>query len=438
MSLPSHLSGSPYGDQGQGHGAGPVVPHPAAPHLPQSRYHANQAPALAPAPQYLPQYPGLGGTAPPSPMMVNAPALGAGASPTGSAAAFSSPFMPDGMVGSPGPNSAGSGSATGSTSSLGRSAGSTSGRGTLTEDLAALGLGYGAGGGQPTDSPTREHWVPDQEALVCGDGRVIGGCGRTFGLLRDRRHHCRRCGGVYCSSCARFRIVLDAQATFVAVDRRLIGSRSVPTVRSCQPCYLDFYRYIDAAEMLAAQAGDAQFLTKSASSLLYSDPDLVSQSSESSSFDASSGAFPSQLPGAGAGAGRSLSTSSAASAEAAIATAGQLAPVPLPPMSQHSEAAAGGAPSPAPTPTGSPVPFVSTDPTGEQRFCLSSNPCSPDWPCKAHRADYPCTAENPCSFSFPCAISPKCSGADPRGFRPRRSTTDVLRSLESSEAWSTF
>ena len=44
-------------------------------------------------------------------------------------------------------------------------------------------------------------WLKDAEALSCV------ACSRDFTLLR-RRHHCRRCGGVFCGECSPHRIPL--------------------------------------------------------------------------------------------------------------------------------------------------------------------------------------------------------------------------------------
>lgn len=38
-------------------------------------------------------------------------------------------------------------------------------------------------------------WVPDEECAECQ------GCAKAFGLLLNRRHHCRVCGGIFCASC---------------------------------------------------------------------------------------------------------------------------------------------------------------------------------------------------------------------------------------------
>ncbi len=44
------------------------------------------------------------------------------------------------------------------------------------------------------DTPDTSHFIPDAEAPRCM------GCRTTFGLV-TRRHHCRWCGGVFCSAC---------------------------------------------------------------------------------------------------------------------------------------------------------------------------------------------------------------------------------------------
>lgn len=45
--------------------------------------------------------------------------------------------------------------------------------------------------------PSAAPWVPDREATRC----MSASCGAPFTLTR-RRHHCRTCGGVFCSRCA--------------------------------------------------------------------------------------------------------------------------------------------------------------------------------------------------------------------------------------------
>ncbi|RUS32769.1 hypothetical protein BC938DRAFT_474368 [Jimgerdemannia flammicorona] len=60
-----------------------------------------------------------------------------------------------------------------------------------------------------TGPPTREHWKPDSSATTCAHPT----CATLFGLF-ERRHHCRRCGDLFCAAhCTRF-VRLDQNAQF--------------------------------------------------------------------------------------------------------------------------------------------------------------------------------------------------------------------------------
>ena len=50
----------------------------------------------------------------------------------------------------------------------------------------------------------RSMWVPDQYRLKCA------ACDESFGYIL-RRHHCRKCGDVFCSRCTVYRLVLQTQ-----------------------------------------------------------------------------------------------------------------------------------------------------------------------------------------------------------------------------------
>ncbi|KAA6406568.1 MAG: FYVE domain [Lasallia pustulata] len=60
-----------------------------------------------------------------------------------------------------------------------------------------------------TGPPTKEHWKPDADAVIC-DAPI---CPKSFSLF-ERRHHCRRCGYVFCNNHSHFMIPLDQDAEF--------------------------------------------------------------------------------------------------------------------------------------------------------------------------------------------------------------------------------
>ncbi|XP_067941543.1 zinc finger FYVE domain-containing protein 26-like [Watersipora subatra] len=74
-------------------------------------------------------------------------------------------------------------------------------------------------GALPEKAPTKEEWVPNDQALVCMRCQV-----ETFSMF-TRRHHCRRCGLVVCATCSS--------------RTAPIGGRSV---RVCEHCYEYMFR----------------------------------------------------------------------------------------------------------------------------------------------------------------------------------------------------
>lgn len=74
--------------------------------------------------------------------------------------------------------------------------------------------------------PTNRHWKPDAEARQCDDSS----CSKTFSFL-ERRHHCRRCGNVFCAEHASHSIRLDQQGRF-----HPMGTLS----RICDRCAYDY------------------------------------------------------------------------------------------------------------------------------------------------------------------------------------------------------
>ncbi|EGX91703.1 FYVE domain protein, putative [Cordyceps militaris CM01] len=72
-------------------------------------------------------------------------------------------------------------------------------------------------------APTRKHWKPDTESTVCDDPL----CKRTFTYF-TRRHHCRKCGNIFCDSHSASVLPLDQDANF--------NPRADPS-RTCNHCF---------------------------------------------------------------------------------------------------------------------------------------------------------------------------------------------------------
>ena len=58
--------------------------------------------------------------------------------------------------------------------------------------------------GTPQGFFTRENWVPDSATKTC----MAPSCGDAFTFF-NRRHHCRRCGKIYCGACSKGRVVIS-------------------------------------------------------------------------------------------------------------------------------------------------------------------------------------------------------------------------------------
>ncbi|KAK0711347.1 hypothetical protein B0H67DRAFT_493847 [Lasiosphaeris hirsuta] len=79
---------------------------------------------------------------------------------------------------------------------------------------------------KPTGTPTRRHWKADEESAVCDHAT----CKRYFSYF-TRRHHCRKCGNIFCDTHSNFEIPLDQDANY---NPRGINSRA------CAHCYSQF------------------------------------------------------------------------------------------------------------------------------------------------------------------------------------------------------
>ncbi|RDW84722.1 hypothetical protein BP6252_02312 [Coleophoma cylindrospora] len=96
-----------------------------------------------------------------------------------------------------------------------------SGIGAITEaEWSCEGLG------KVTAPPTRDHWKADHESSICDEAT----CTRYFTYF-TRRHHCRRCGNIFCDDHSSRVIPLDQDANY-----HPLGMRS----RACGHCFNEF------------------------------------------------------------------------------------------------------------------------------------------------------------------------------------------------------
>jgi hypothetical protein len=78
-----------------------------------------------------------------------------------------------------------------------------------------------------TALPRRDHWKPDPESSICDDPT----CKRNFNYF-VRRHHCRKCGNIFCDWHSSYVAPLDQDANF--------NPRASPS-RTCGHCF-DMFR----------------------------------------------------------------------------------------------------------------------------------------------------------------------------------------------------
>ncbi|KAF5611247.1 VPS27-vacuolar sorting-associated [Fusarium tjaetaba] len=91
--------------------------------------------------------------------------------------------------------------------------------------------------------PTRKHWKPDAESTVCDDPT----CKRTFSYF-TRRHHCRKCGHIFCDSHSTFAAPLDHDAKF---------NPRAPLFRTCRHCCEEFKSWYTRNSSRASSAASS-------------------------------------------------------------------------------------------------------------------------------------------------------------------------------------
>lgn len=95
--------------------------------------------------------------------------------------------------------------------------------------------------GLVTGPPTQEHWRPDEASPSCDSPQ----CKTNFNLF-VRKHHCRHCGHIFCSSHSSHNIPLDQAARF-----HPDGYQS----RACDTCHKHYQKW-DTARSLRRKNSD--------------------------------------------------------------------------------------------------------------------------------------------------------------------------------------
>lgn len=98
--------------------------------------------------------------------------------------------------------------------------------------------------GEVTGEPKRDHWRPDEASTSCDSPQ----CRANFNLF-VRKHHCRHCGHIFCSTHANFKIPLDQAAKF-----HPDGYES----RACETCHRQYQRWDTARSIKRKDSGDSQ------------------------------------------------------------------------------------------------------------------------------------------------------------------------------------
>ncbi|RAL05537.1 FYVE zinc finger domain-containing protein [Aspergillus ibericus CBS 121593] len=128
--------------------------------------------------------------------------------------------------------------------------------------------------GEVTGLPTRDHWKADSASPNCDSPT----CRSSFGLFL-RRHHCRHCGHVFCSSHTPHVVPLDQNARF-----HPDGVSS----RACDLCWSAYQRWEESrTERLSKIQSLLDAQSKAAESDSESDDNTVSEHSDTSPDEAS-------------------------------------------------------------------------------------------------------------------------------------------------------
>ncbi|ABN65416.2 Zn finger protein [Scheffersomyces stipitis CBS 6054] len=80
--------------------------------------------------------------------------------------------------------------------------------------------------------PTRKHWVKDEAVLKCG----MPFCSKVFNFF-ERRHHCRKCGGIYCKEHTSHYLYINHLAQFTTGGRGTLS-------KVCDLCIEEYNDFI--------------------------------------------------------------------------------------------------------------------------------------------------------------------------------------------------
>jgi hypothetical protein len=130
-------------------------------------------------------------------------------------------------------------------------------------------------------TPSQTHWKPDNSRSACK------ACGDQFSLFL-RRHHCRKCGDLFCDKDTSHEIRLDADCQF-----HVLGSK----VKACNNCYRDYLAFMKTVvvDHSATNTASARHYYSHSTSNCYNNPgglqlvDAAASPSAVESFDNSPG-----------------------------------------------------------------------------------------------------------------------------------------------------
>lgn len=81
-------------------------------------------------------------------------------------------------------------------------------------------------------APTRKHWLKDEAVSQCG----IASCRKKFNFF-ERRHHCRRCGGIFCKEHTLHYLYINHLAQFTTGGRGTLS-------RVCDNCIEEYNEFM--------------------------------------------------------------------------------------------------------------------------------------------------------------------------------------------------